>query len=64
MKLPDLTHFRPQEGKLGRPFRLSGISKWTRKESNNDWIYSFKYLDEKGGFFELKIYADGKVEKL
>lgn len=63
MKLPKL-NFKPQEGKLGRPFRLSGISKHTRKERNNIWIYSFKYLDDKGGYFELKEYPNGAIEKL
>lgn len=63
-KTPDLDHFRTQYGTLGRPFRLSGISKSTRKENNNDWIYSFKYLDEQGGFFEIKIFNNGRIEKL
>lgn len=64
MKLPNITHFNPQTGSLGRPFRLSGLRKHTNKIDNNIWIYSFKYIDEKGGFFELKLYPNGKVEKL
>lgn len=64
MKTPDLDHFRTQYGTLGRPFRLSGISKATDKYEGNDWVYSFKYLDEQGGFFEIKIFNNGRIEKL
>lgn len=64
MKLPDLSHFETQYGTLGRPFRLSGIEKGSNRREANDWIYSFRYLDDQGGFFKLKIYNDGKIEKL
>ncbi len=64
MKTPDLTHFNIQTGKLGRPFRLFALEKATNKENNNDWIYWFKYLDEKGGIFKIKIFNDGRTEKL
>ena len=64
MKIPDLNHFETQYGTLGRPFRLSGVSKATNRQTANDWIYSFKYLDKDGGYFSIKICADGRVVKM
>jgi hypothetical protein len=59
-------NFETQTSKLGRPFRLSGIRKnlqlppkWVNKIEKHHWIYSFIYLDERGGFFEIEVdYAD------
>lgn len=59
-------NFETQISKLGRPFRLSGTrknlqlpEKWVDKVLKNHWIYSFIYLDERGGFFEIEVdYAD------
>ena len=55
-------NFETQISKLGRPFRLSGTKKnlqlsekWIGKDLKNHWIHSFKYLYEKGGFFEIEI---------
>jgi hypothetical protein len=60
----------PQTGVLGRPFRLSGISKNTlvpQKFTNgiykSHWTFIFKYLDEQGEFFAFKIgYEDEVIE--
>lgn len=58
-------HFEQQISPQGRPIRLSGISKnlkvpekWINKVLKNYYIYSFKFLDEKGGFisFEFDYY--------
>jgi hypothetical protein len=55
-------NFETQILNLGRPFRLSGTrknlqlpEKWIDKVLKNHWIYSFIYLDERGGFFEIEI---------
>jgi hypothetical protein len=55
-------NFEIQISKLGREFRLSGTRKnlqitpkWIDKVEKYHWIHSFKYLDEKGGFFEIEI---------
>jgi hypothetical protein len=59
-------NFETQISKLGRPFRQSGLrknsqlpSKWIDKVEKWHWVYSFIYLDERGGFFEVEIdYSD------
>lgn len=55
----------------GRPFRCSGLrknlqtpSKWINKTECWQWIYSFIYLDEKAGFFEIEIDYDNKFLQL
>lgn len=58
-----------QISKLGRPFRYSGLrknlqlqSKWINKIEKWHWIYSFIYLDEQEGFFDVEIdYNDNFV---
>lgn len=61
--------FTPQEGKLGRSFRLSSIrkgkdSKWVGRELKHDWIYIFKYLDD-SSFFGIHIGVNGRyIDKL
>ena len=64
-------NFDTQISKLGRSFRQSGLkknsqlpSKWIDKVEKWHWIYSFKYLDEKGGFFEVEIDYNDKFVKL
>ena len=64
-------NFETQMSKLGRPFRLSGTrknlqlpEKWVDKVLKNHWIYSFIYLDEKGGFFEIEVDYNDKFLKL
>jgi hypothetical protein len=64
-------NFETQISKLGRPFRLSGTKKnlqlpekWIDKDLKNHWIHSFKYLDEKGGFFEVEIDYNDKFISL
>jgi hypothetical protein len=54
--------FSTQFDKNKRPFRLSGTRmnlqlppKWIEKNIKYHWIHSFKYLDEKGGYFEIEI---------
>lgn len=59
-----------QEGKLGRPFRLSQIgkktnqSKWINRVEKFEWIAEFKYLDEQGGTFKIEIDFYDKIKKL
>ncbi len=64
-------NFEIQQSKLQRPFRLSGTrknlqlpEKWIDKVLKNHWIYSFIYLDERGGFFEIEIDYNDKFLKL
>lgn len=64
MKTPDLTHFNIQTGKLGRPFRLFALEKVTDKWQGNDYVYWFKYTDSEKGIFKIKVYGNGKIEKL
>jgi len=68
MSLPNLTTLEPQEGKLGRPFRASGVQKittiapkWVNRVEKYAWRHTFRYLDEKGGFFEIDLDWDGKL---
>jgi hypothetical protein len=71
MILPKLNTFETQIGSLGRPFRQSGLknnlqlpAKWVNKTEYWHWIYSFLYLDERAGFFEIEIdYNDKYVKK-
>ena len=59
----------PQEGKLGRAFRISSLQrgkqeKYINGAFRNDWYYVFKYLDD-GSFFTLHTELNEKViEKL
>jgi phage terminase small subunit len=62
MILPNLTTLEPQVGKLGRPFRASGVQKittiapkWVNRVEKYCWRHTFRYLDEKGGFFEIDL---------
>ena len=55
-------NFNNQLDKNNRLFRLSGTrknlqlpSKWIDKSEKRHWIYSFIYLDEQGGIFEVEI---------
>lgn len=65
---PKTNHFNWQEGKLGKPFRLSSITKgkgekWIGGVLKHDWYYTFKYKD--GNFFTLHEDYNGKIiEKL
>jgi hypothetical protein len=68
---PIFLNFETQISKLGRPFRLSGTrknlqlpEKWVDKVLKNHWIHSFKYLDERGGFFEIEVDYNDKFLKL
>jgi hypothetical protein len=38
--------------------------KWVNKEAKNHWIYDFKYLDEKGGYFSVEIDYNDNFYKL
>ena len=67
-------NFEPQEDKKGIPFRLSGISIITTEP--NIWdkskkmylhgtIYTFRYIDDIGGFISFKFNQKGKfISKL
>lgn len=64
---PDITHFRPQTGKLKREFRLSAIhkgekSKWLNGTERYDWYYIFKYIDN-GSFFGLYEDLSNNISK-
>ena len=55
-------NFETQIGTIGRPFRLSGVRKrtdipckWINRIECYHWIYSFRYLDDQDGFFEIEI---------
>ena len=61
----------PQISKVGRPFRLSGVSKistipqkFINNSYKNHWIYLFRYLDEEDGFFEIEIDYNDKFVRL
>lgn len=63
---PKTNHFNWQEGKLGKPFRLSAIhkgkhEKWIGRVLKNDWYYIFKYKE--GGLFSLHEDITGKIDK-
>tara|TARA_R110000787_G_scaffold13633_2_gene42685 strand:+ start:3282 stop:3533 length:252 start_codon:yes stop_codon:yes gene_type:complete len=56
--------FDYQEGKLGKPFKLSSIkkgeeSKWLNGDFRSDWYYIFKYDD--GTFFGIHEGLSGGV---
>jgi hypothetical protein len=62
--------FEIQEGKLGKPFRQSGVRrntdvkpKWIDRVEKWHWIYLFKYIDSEG-FFEVEIDYYGKIIKV
>ena len=55
-------NFETQISKLGRNFRLSGVSKistisqkFINNSYKNHWIYTFRYLDKEDGFFEIEV---------
>ncbi len=55
-------NFETQISKLGRNFRLSGISKistipqkYINNSYKNHWVYTFRYLDVHSEFFEIEI---------
>lgn len=55
-------NFETQMGPEGRPLRLSGIAKnlqvpekWIDKTFKNHWVYTFIYLDKKGGFIDFEF---------
>lgn len=64
--------FTIQTSPSGRPIRLSGIEKsdlypdlWIEKSCKNYWIYTFRFMDEKGGFIKFLFdYYDEFVEIL
>lgn len=66
---PQLNTFEPQQGKLGRSFRLTATvkgkqSKWINRVEKSDWFHVFKYLDD-GNLFALHEDFTGKIfEKL
>jgi phage terminase small subunit len=66
--LPNLTTLYPQTGKLGRPFRNVGVErittiapKWVNRVEKWCWRHTFRYLDEKGGFFEIDLDHENKL---
>ena len=64
---PKLNTFEVQEGKLGKPFRLTCThkgkeSKWLSGVEKYDWYYIFKYIDN-GTNFALYEDVYGKIVK-
>lgn len=62
---PKTNHFNWQEGKLGKPFRLSAIHKgkkeqWVNGVLKYDWYYIFKYKD--GNMFSLHENLSGDID--
>lgn len=64
-------NFNTQLDKNNRSFRLSGTrknlqlpEKWVDKVLKNHWIYSFIYLDEQAGFFEIEVGYNNEFIKL
>lgn len=69
MKL-NFNTFDIQEGKLGKPFRLSRVSintdkpsKWLKRVEKHHWLYLFKYIEE-DKFFEVETDYNGKIIKV
>ena len=64
-----INHFEPQTSPLGREFRLSSISrgseeKWIAGTLKNDWVITFKYLDD-DSFLKIRVGFNGQfLEKL
>jgi len=68
MILPNLETPEIQEGNLGRPFINAGVErittiapKWIGRVEKWCWRHTFRYLDEKGGFFEIDLDWNGKL---
>lgn len=60
-----------QTSKLCRPFRLSGVAKntyipplWIGNVERWHWIYTFIYLDDQGGIFNVEIDYNNNFLKL
>lgn len=60
------TDLRTQNGKLNRPFSLSGVRKdgtkpptWHKKNGHNvecyHWIYEFRYNDDRSKGFDIYV---------
>lgn len=66
---PKLNTFEIQEGKIGRPFkntavsRVSNTDKWVDRELKSHWLHIFKYLDDESNF-ALEIDYYGKIVKV
>lgn len=59
-KIPLLNTLNPQTSPLGRPYRQISVSRdgrqperWIGRELRSCWIYTFRYIDEQGGRFEV-----------
>lgn len=67
--IPKLNTFDIQEGKIGRAFKNTAVSKiantdkWIDKEIKSHWLHIFKYLDD-GSCFALELDYFGKVVKV
>lgn len=60
---------KEQISPLGRPFRMSGISlngdvKYINRKPCYSWTYTFKYLDEKGGFVSFMFDYNNQFVKM
>ena len=66
---PKLNTFDIQEGKIGRAFKNTAITKvpntekWIDREQKSHWLHIFKYLDD-GSCFALEIDYYGKIIKV
>lgn len=67
--IPKLNTLEVQEGKLGRPFRNTAVSKvpntekWINRELKSHWLHIFKYIDN-GSCFAIEIDYFGKIVKV
>lgn len=67
--IPNLNTLEVQEGKLGRPFRNTAVSKvpdtdkWINSELKSHWLHIFKYLDD-GSNFAIEIDHCGTIIKV
>ena len=66
-----LSCLTPQISPNGRPYKQIGVrinedmpTVWVGKDKRNHWIYTFRYLDEVGGYFEIEIDEYNKFFKL
>ena len=66
---PKLNTFEIQEGKIGRAFKNTAITKvpntekWIDREQKNHYLHIFKYLDD-GSCFALEVDYYGKIIKV
>lgn len=67
--IPKLNTLEVQEGKLGRPFRNTAVSKvpntdkFINRELKSHWLHIFKYIDN-GSCFAIELDYNGNIVKV